>query len=134
MAVPFLSMMLLTLAVWVLMYIHRLSFLKRQGLDAQEFVTPEKITGLVSDAANATSNNFKNLFELPVLFYALCIYLEMTQQVDGLYLGLAYGFAGLRVLHSIIHCSYNLVMHRFTCYLLSSLVLWAMLVKAVISL
>ncbi len=134
MAVPFLSMMLLTLAVWVLMYIHRLSFLKRQGLDAQEFVTPEKITGLVSDAANATSNNFKNLFELPVLFYALCIYLEMTQQVDGLYLGLAYGFVGLRVLHSIIHCSYNLVMHRFTCYLLSSLVLWAMLVKAVTSL
>jgi hypothetical protein len=134
MAVPFLSMMLLTLAVWVLMYIHRLSFLKRQGLDAQEFVTPEKITGLVSDAANATSNNFKNLFELPVLFYALCIYLEMTQQVDGLYVGLAYGFVGLRVLHSIIHCSYNLVMHRFTCYLLSSLVLWAMLVKAVTSL
>jgi hypothetical protein len=134
MAVPFLSMMLLTLAVWVLMYIHRLSFLNRQGLDAQEFVTPEKITGLVSDAANATSNNFKNLFELPVLFYALCIYLEMTQQVDGLYVGLAYGFVGLRVLHSIIHCSYNLVMHRFTCYLLSSLVLWAMLVKAVTSL
>jgi hypothetical protein len=41
-------------------------------------------------------------------------------------LGLAWGFVGLRVLHSAIHCSYNRVWHRFYAYLAGGLVLWAL--------
>lgn len=130
---PFFGMMLLTMLVWVLMYVRRLSFLQREGLDAQEFVTPEKITALVPDTTNATSNNLKNLFEMPVIFYALCLYLESHQLVDSTYVMLAYGFLGFRVLHSVIHCSYNRVMHRFSCYLLSSVLLWGMLLRAFFS-
>ncbi len=130
---PFFGMMLLTLLVWVLMYVRRLSFLQREGLDAQAFVTPEKITALVPDNTNATSNNLKNLFEMPVIFYALCLYLESHQLVDGIYVMLAYGFLIFRVFHSAIHCTYNRVMHRFGCYLLSSVLLWGMLLRVVFS-
>ncbi|BFM15322.1 hypothetical protein R50073_15050 [Maricurvus nonylphenolicus] len=128
---PFFGMMLLTLLVWGLMYVRRLSFLQRQGLDPQEFVTPEKITGLVPESTNAASNNLKNLFEMPVIFYALCLYLESNQLVDNTYVMLAYGFLIFRVLHSVIHCTYNRVMHRFSCYLISSVLLWAMLIRIV---
>jgi hypothetical protein len=132
--VPLFGMMLLTMGVWVLMYIRRLGFLQQQGIDPQELVTPENITRLVPESINAPSNNLKILFELPVLFYGLCLYLYQTTQVDALYVWMAYGFLGLRVIHSVIHCTYNKVMHRFIVYMLSSIVLWVMLVRAAINL
>ena len=132
--VPFCGMMLLTMGVWILMYIRRLHFLQQQGIDPQALVTPEAITRLMPESINAASNNLKNLFELPVLFYGLCIYLGQTAQVDALYLWMAWGFLGLRVIHSVIHCTYNKVMHRFAAYMLSSVLLWALLVRAVLTL
>jgi hypothetical protein len=39
------------------------------------------------------SDNLKNLFELPVVFYALALYLVATKQVDGVYLGATWAFA-----------------------------------------
>jgi hypothetical protein len=64
-----------------------------------------------------------NLFELPVLFYALCLALYVTEQVDGVYLGLAWAFVVLRALHSAIQLFYNRVMHRFLAYFAGGLVL-----------
>jgi len=39
-----------------------------------------------------------------------------------------------RVLHSLIHCTYNKIVHRFNAYLASSLVLWAMWIRIAIQL
>jgi hypothetical protein len=47
-----------------------------------------------------------------------------TGVATGVFLALAWAFVVLRIVHSFIHCTYNRVMHRFTAYLLSSLVLW----------
>ncbi len=129
-AVPFFGMMLLTMAVWVFMYIRRLGFVHAQGIDPQELVTPENITRLMPESVNAASNNLKNLVELPVLFYGLCLYLHQSTLIDGGYLWMAYGFLFLRIIHSVIHCTYNRVAHRFGVYLLSCFLLWAMIVRA----
>ncbi len=72
------------------------------------------------------ADNFRNLFELPVLFYALCILLMHTQQLSSFFINCAWVFVALRIVHSGIHLSYNRVMHRFYAYLLSSLTLWLM--------
>ncbi len=60
-------------------------------------------------SVNHASNNLKNLFELPVVFYALCAVLLVSQSVDAVYLYCAWAFVGLRVLHSLIHCTVNIV-------------------------
>jgi hypothetical protein len=65
-----------------------------------------------------------------VLFYATCLYLYVTQQVDNLYLVLASCFLVFRIIHSVIHCSYNQVMHRFYAYLLASLMLGVIVMRA----
>jgi hypothetical protein len=70
------------------------------------------------------SDNFKNLFEIPVIFYALATYLLVTGQVDGIYLAAAWVFVGFRVLHSLVHCTVNIVMLRFYLYLASTLAVW----------
>ena len=128
--IPFFGMMLLTLAVWVYMFYLRLSFFKRQNVPPQSVSTTRQLLDVVPAKLNTPSENFINLFELPVLFYAVCIYLYVTQQVDGMYLSLAYCFLVFRIGHSVIHCTYNNVMHRFYFYVISSLSLWILIIRA----
>ena len=128
--IPFFSMMLLTIVVWIYMFVLRISFFKRQNVDPQSISTTHQLLDIIPDKINTPSDNLNNLFELPVLFYAVCIYLYVTSHVDTINLGLAYGFLIFRVGHSVIHCTYNTVMHRFYFYMLSSLFLWALIIHA----
>ena len=131
---PFLGMMLLTLLVWVTMYVKRLGYIARERIDPGELTTPARAAKLIPERVGYAANNFRNLLELPVLFYALCIYLYVTATVDSLYVGMAWGFFGLRAVHSTIHCTINRVRWRFIAYMLASTVLWIMLLRAVLQL
>ncbi len=70
--------------------------------------------------------NFVNLFEMPVLFYVLCLALYMTHNVSETPLVLAWIYVALRIVHSLIHVTYNKIMHRFFVYALSSFLLLGM--------
>jgi hypothetical protein len=132
-ALPMLGMMVLTLLVWVFLFIRRISFAQSNNIDIEEFKTPADIQALIPGDESASSNNLKNLFELPILFYAICLYLTVTLQVDSVYVNCAWAFLVLRTLHSLIHCTYNRVAHRFAVYALSGIALWIMVVRAFLS-
>jgi hypothetical protein len=127
---PFLGMMLLTLIVWVYMYVTRLGHIARARIDPQELTTAYRAARHFPEHIGYPADNFRNLFEMPVLFYALCIYLYVTATVDSLYVALAWGFVALRTIHSAIHCTINRVHARFVAYMLSSTALWIMLLRA----
>ena len=129
---PMLALMLLTGLVWVFLYARRIPAMRAARRDVQTYTTPEKAIELLPEAINYPAYNLKNLFELPVVFYALCLLLYVTGDVDGVYVAAAWGFVTFRVLHSLIHCTINRVMARFVCYLISSLLLWFMVVRAAI--
>lgn len=126
---PVAAMMSLTFVVWLYLYVRRLGYVAINKIPADQFASPELINGRLPEPVNRPSNNFKNLFELPVLFYALAALLLASGQVDATYLNLAWGFVALRILHSLIHCTVNIVPIRFAVYLLSSLVLWTMVAR-----
>jgi hypothetical protein len=130
---PMVAMMLLTGLVWVFLYARRIPAMQAARRPVQKYTTPEKAIELLPEAVNYPAYNLKNLFELPVLFYALCLLLYVTGNVDGVYVAAAWGFVAFRALHSLIHCTINRVMARFVCYLISSLLLWFMLVRAAIA-
>jgi hypothetical protein len=129
---PFFATMLLTLIVWVYMYIRRIAFITGNAIESRDLAEPGKLTQLSPPAVSNPSDNLKNLFEVPVLFYALALYLFMTQQVDAGYLIAAWIFVVFRALHSAVHCTFNLVILRFYLYLISTLAVWFMLLRAVI--
>jgi hypothetical protein len=81
---------------------------------------------------SSPSDNLKNLFEIPVIFCVLALYLFVTATVDAPYGG-AWVFAILRLLHSAGHCTFNLVMLRFYLYLVSMLAVWFMLARAALA-
>ena len=114
---PMLALMLLTLAVWILLYVRRIAYMKANRIHAQKVSSPEKVAALIPEQVQYPANNFKNLFELPVLFYGLCLYLYVTGSADAVYVIAAWAFVGLRAVHSLIQCTTNVVMHRFVIYM-----------------
>jgi hypothetical protein len=127
---PMLSMMGLTAAVWLFMYVRRLGYMLGHGIDAQRVSSPQKMAELIPEAVERPAYNLRNLFELPVLFYALCLVMAQQGWIDALDVQLAWAFVGLRALHSLVHCTFNYVNARFAFYALSSIVLWALLARA----
>jgi len=127
---PFLGMMVLTAVVWFVLYARRLPAMRKVGKPAQAYTTPDKGAVLLPEAVSYPSHNFKNLFELPVIFYALCLYMYVTATAEQPDVIAAWLFFGFRVLHSVIHCTANVVMARFIAYSAAALALWFMLGRA----
>lgn len=125
---PFVALMLWTLVVWLYLYARRLNAIRALGIDPQSLRTPEGAAALPPAAVNP-ANNLRNLCELPVLFYPLVLALVVTGLADRTDLIVAWGFVGLRVIHSAIHCTYNRVVHRFAAYLLGSVCLWFLAIR-----
>ncbi len=89
---PFFAMMFLTLVVWVYMYIRRIAFITASGINSQDLAVPGKLAELSPPSVSNPSDNLKNLFEMPVLFYALALYLFVTSRVDAIYVDMAWIF------------------------------------------
>jgi hypothetical protein len=129
---PVLAMMALTFVVWVYMYIRRISFITRTRLSPGELAIPGNLARVSPALVANPSDNFRNLFEMPVLFYALSLWLVIADRVDATYLYAAWVFVAFRALHSAVHCSVNIVLLRFYLYLASSLALWFMVARAAV--
>lgn len=132
--IPFFGMLVLTLLVWVYMYIRRIGFMLANRIPARAAYTPEKVAQLLPDDVNASANNLRNLFELPVLFYAVCLYLVWAGQADQIHVASAWVFFTFRAVHSAVHCTVNHVLTRFSVYIVSALALWTMVIRAALAL
>ncbi|MGH7934579.1 MAG: MAPEG family protein, partial [Candidatus Binataceae bacterium] len=130
---PFFATMLLTLLVWVYMYIRRISFITSGKITSTDLAAPGALARLSPPAVANPSDNLKNLFEIPVLFYALTLYLFVTHQVDAVYVYAAWIFVAFRVLHSAVHCTFNLIILRFYLYLAATIAVWFIAIRAGLS-
>lgn len=128
---PLVWMFVLTFVVWLLTMGRRIAYMMTHDIDAQEVATPQQLQERIPAHVHKASNNLKNLFELPVIFYALTLLLYVTKHVDSVHVGAAWAFFGFRALHSAVHCTFNNVNARFATYLLSSIALWTMMIRAV---
>ncbi len=132
---PLLAQVLLTFAVWTWLFARRIPEIVRKRIDPQKLQDRAAAHELLPDSARA-SNNLKNLFEMPILFYTAILLALVLMIQDTLLVQLAWVYVGLRWLHSLIHCSYNNVNQRFAAYAMSCLVLaliWIRLAAFVIT-
>ncbi|GAB2516809.1 MAPEG family protein [Lysobacter humi (ex Lee et al. 2017)] len=118
---PALAMVALTFLVWLRMFFARVGQMRRERIHPQKVATSAQAAALLTDSRAA--DNFRNLFELPVLFYLALVVAERIGRVDGVTLALAWAFVSARVAHSLVHVTYNRVMHRFATYVAGGLLL-----------
>ncbi|WP_334178873.1 MAPEG family protein [Pseudoxanthomonas sp.] len=129
---PAVAMAGLTFLVWIRLYQLRLGEMARKRIDAQDLASVSDSVRLLVDTR--ASDNFRNLFELPVLFYAGVLLAAQLGVSDLASLALAWAFVGLRAVHSLVHCTWNHVMTRFVAYALATLVLIAFWVRLALAL
>ncbi len=120
---PLFAMALLSFFVWLRLFQTRIGEMKRRRINPQAAASSAQ-TAQFEDTRAA--DNFRNLFELPVLFYVAVLLAVATDVRSAAILSLAWAFVALRTLHSYIHCTYNRVNHRFGAYLLGGAALWAL--------
>jgi len=73
--------------------------------------------------ATLANRNYINLLESPVLFYIACLTAFVCDVGSGRMLAFAWLYVGLRVLHSLIHVTYNRVAYRFPVFAASIAIL-----------
>jgi hypothetical protein len=129
---PGFAMVALTAVVWWRMYTTRIGQMRRERIHPQRVATSAQAAALLTDSRAA--DNFRNLFELPVLFYLALVVADRLDRIDAVSVGLAWLFVILRIAHSLIHVTYNKVMHRFLAYLSGGFALWTLWIYIAIGL
>ena len=81
--------------------------------------------------ANWISHNYTHLMEQPTVFYPVVIMLALMGDNSALSVNLAWGYAGVRVLHSLWQANVNTISVRFALFALSSLCLITLAARAV---
>lgn len=121
---PAIAMALLTAIAWVRLYKDRIGELRARRIHPQRIATSRQLAETLQNVQSA--DHFRNLFEVPVLFYCLCGFLAITKLTTPLLLACAWGFVALRAYHTYIHLTHNKVIRRFQAYVASTLVLFIM--------
>jgi hypothetical protein len=114
----------LVLLVWLRLYAVRLSEIRTRRIDPQQLARADEAVKLLVN--NSAADNLRNLFEMPVLFFAICLVLYTTGLITPAQVSLAWGYVMLRAVHSFVHTTYNRVTHRFLAYAVSTAFLFAM--------
>ncbi|TXH76839.1 MAPEG family protein [Thiobacillus sp.] len=114
----------LTGLVWLRAVYERIAESRARGIAPQSLAFSRDTARILKNTQ--ALDNFTNLFEFPVLFYVLCLAMVATGMGTVVHVAAAWVFVGLRVVHSLIHITYNRVLHRFVAWMLSAAWLFAM--------
>lgn len=76
------------------------------------------------------AQNYNHLMEQPTIFYALCFALQLLDQANDINIGLAWLYVAIRIVHSLVQATVNVIIIRFSIFMLGSLVLMALALHA----
>ena len=129
---PILVLMIQTLIIMLYMFVLRIRGMNTLPPEAQQAKTSGQMNAFWPARARAVGDNYANLAELPILFYAITLGVWMAGHVDEIHIYCAWGFVITRILHSVVHTTYNNVMHRFGIFMIGVLFLIVMVVREAI--
>ena len=123
---PVIALVAWTLVIFVWMMSTRLPYLMKNNISAQELQNASDVAVKLPGKERRVSDNYNHLHEQPTLFYALAIALALAGTAGTSQILLAWVYVASRVIHSIIQCTYNSVMHRFLLFFVGSAALVGM--------
>ncbi len=121
-----------TMVMWISMYATRIPAMQKAKIDLDPSVYTTDDLKRLPRQTQWKADNYNHLFEQPTAFYAVAILLGVTGTGDGLNLYLAWGYVALRILHSLVQATVNIIIIRFSIFALSTLCLMALVLHAVI--
>ena len=106
---PVLVLIIWTFIIFLIMAFGRVSFMNNPQDAAESKDYKDNLPAWV----NRTADNYNHLFEQPVAFYAVTLSIALINNFDSLVVQLAWAYALIRVIHSLVQLSINIVLVRF---------------------
>ena len=116
---PIFILVLWTAAVFLVLAFGRVKHTK----NPQDAAHSKDLDGTMPKWVERASDNYNHLFEQPVAFYALTLCIAVLNNFDSFMVQLAWAFVGLRIVHSLVQLTFNLVLLRFFIFVMGWMVL-----------
>ncbi|GAM98754.1 uncharacterized protein conserved in bacteria [alpha proteobacterium U9-1i] len=130
---PAVALVIWSLVILIWLYATRIPAMRAAGVKPNDPRGKAALDLLPTHARNVAAN-YNHLMEQPTLFYALCFALQFLEQTQPINIGLAWTYVVLRVVHSLVQCTFNFVPLRFLIFVVCTIVLIAMSFHAAIAL
>ena len=127
---PVVVLVLWTFVMWAWLYATRIPAINKAKIPLDPNRTNAEFAAQIPPQVRWKADNYNHLLEQPTLFYATCLTLALLGAGYGLNEQLAWGYVGLRILHSIVQATINRILIRFGVFMLASLVLLVLAAQA----
>ena len=133
---PVVALAAWTMVMWAWMYATRIPAMRARKLDPNVLANDPEMTldRLLPPPVQWKAHNYNHLHEAPTVFYAVAIVLAIVGQGDGYNLWLGWLYVAVRIAHSLVQATVNLILLRFAIFAVSSLVLIVLIVRAALAL
>ncbi len=123
-----------TMIILIWLYATRIPAMSKAKIDPQDVLQGDDLSSKIPLSVRQIADNYNHLLEQPPLFYAVALAIAAMGHVDALAVNAAWAYTILRVLHSLVQCTYHKVMHRWALFMLSSIALGVMVVNELLKL
>ena len=129
---PVVALAVWTMVMWFWMYATRIPAMSAARLSSEDLsnLNQARLDQVLPPNVQWKAYNYNHLHEAPTVFYTIAVTLAIVGQGDGTAAQLGWAYVALRVIHSLVQAIWNRVMLRFAIFVLSSLVLMALIVLA----
>ena len=128
MLAPVLALVGWTFVMWIWMYATRIPAIQKAKIDMAELSRTGKPLELPPEVSRV-ADNYNHLHEQPTIFYAVALAAQLAGATDGASVGLAWAYVAIRVVHSLIQATRNVIPIRFAVFSLGSVLLFALGVR-----
>jgi hypothetical protein len=127
---PVVALVLWSMVMWAWLYATRIPAMRKAKVPLDPSLTAADLAARLPPQVRWKADNYNHLMEQPTLFYAIALVLAVAGQGQGLNLALAWGYLALRVVHSLVQATSNVIMLRWAVFMIASLVLLALAISA----
>jgi hypothetical protein len=131
--VPLITLVLWSFVMWAWLYATRIPAVTRNRIILDPHRSKEEFNAQLPAEVRWKADNYGNLMEQPTLFYAVTLTLALLGEGAGLNTALAWLYVGLRIAHSLVQATINIIMLRFSIFMAASVVLLVLTVRAALS-
>ena len=130
MLAPVIALVAWTAVMWGWMYATRIPAILRLRIKLDGNLPRGEQMATLPPRVRWKADNYNHLLEQPILFYAIGLSLALLGDTSVVSVGLAWSYVVLRIVHSLWQALVNVIKVRFVLFAVSSLVLFALVVRA----
>ena|SRR5262245_36739103 len=127
---PIVALVLWSFVMWAWLYATRIPAMVRGNIRADPHCPAAEFHAQLPATVRWKADNYNHLMEQPTLFYAVALTLALLGAGTGLNNALAWAYVFIRIVHSLVQATVNIIVLRFAIFMVASLVLLAMTVRA----